>query len=132
MTERIPPAPTISDEVASYWAAANDERLRLRRCLDTGKAYFPPRERSPFTGSTNTEWFDAAGLGTLYAFSVLVRTETPYCLAYVMLDEGPILLTNISQVDFNSLCIGQRVRAVYVSSTSGQKVPMFTPLQEQP
>ena len=126
-THRRVPGPMVTEEFASFWAAANAQRLQLRRCRDTGKAYYPPRERSPFTGSLDTEAFDACGSGTLYSFSVLLRTETPYCLAYVTLDEGPLILSNIQATDFGTLRIGQRLRVVFVESTTGQKVPMFTP-----
>ena len=125
---RAIPAPQITDEVASFWVAANEQRLQLRRCRGTARAYYPPWERSPFTGSLDTELFDASGLGTLYSFSVLLRTAAPYCLAYVTLDEGPIVLTNIHAPDFSALRIGQRLRVVFVDSDSGQKVPMFAPL----
>jgi uncharacterized protein len=125
--ERIPPTPHVNDETAAFWAAANEHRFLLRRCRDTGKAYYFPRERSPFTGSLNTEWCDASGNATLYSFSVLVRTDTPYCLAYVQLDEGPIILSNLCQTDFTQLRIGQRLRVVFLASADGQKIPMFTP-----
>lgn len=126
-SQRIPPAPVVSEETAEHWAAANEGRYRLRRCLDTGKAYFPPYERSPFTGSTRTEWFDASGKASLYAFSVLKRAEIPYCLAYVELEEGVIVMSNIVTDDFDSLRVGQPLRVSFADSTTEQKVPVFTP-----
>ena len=127
--QRTPPGPAVSPETEAFWEAANESRLLLRRCLDTGKAYFPPHERSPFTGSANTEWFDASGEATLYAHSVLVRTDVPYCLAYVTLTEGPIILSNICTDDFDQLEIGQPLEVVFVDSTTGQKVPAFAPVE---
>lgn len=127
MDTRIPPSPQVWPETAEYWAAANEGRLLLRRCCDTDRAYHFPRLHSPFTGSFNTEWFEASGTGTLYAFSVLPRAQPPYCIAYVELAEGPIMLTNILTDDFDSLRIGQPVRVQFVPSADGQRVPMFVP-----
>lgn len=127
MEARIPPSPQAWPETAPYWEAANEGKLLLRRCLDTGRAYHYPRPHSPFTGSTNTEWIEASGNGTLYSFSVLPRAQPPYCIAYVELAEGPIMLSNVLTDDFGSLRIGQMVRVRFAPSANGQLVPMFEP-----
>ena len=41
-------SPHITPESAPFWDAANRGQLLLRRCLDTGKAYYYPRDHSPF------------------------------------------------------------------------------------
>lgn len=127
MQDRIPLSPQIWPETAPYWDAANAGRLLLRRCLDTGRAYHYPRPHSPFTGSANTEWMEASGKGTVYSFSVLPRAQPPYCIAYVELAEGPIMLSNLLTDDFASLRIGQPVQVRFVASADGQLVPMFAP-----
>jgi len=124
---RVPASPEITSETAPYWQAANEGRLLLRRCKLTGKAYHYPREHSPFVGGTDTEWITASGLGRVYSFSVQVRAKPAYCIAYVELDEGPLMLSNLCAVDFDKVTIGQRVQAVFVASANGQKIPMFTP-----
>ena len=58
----------------------------------------------------------------------MVRTKEPYCLAYVELDEGPRMLTNITDCDLDAVRIGQRVRVVFKPTQYGAPlVPMFTP-----
>lgn len=123
-----PISPAITAETAPYWQAANEGRLLLKRCRQSGKAYHYPREHSPFVGGTDTEWFQASGLGHVYSFSVQVKADPPYCIAYIVLDEGPIILSNLCHVDFDEVYIGQRVQAVFVASENGQKIPMFSPL----
>jgi uncharacterized OB-fold protein len=125
--DRIPPSPQPWPETEPFWTAANDGRLLLKRCRDTGRAFFYPRDHSPFTGG-DTEWIEASGHGVIYSFSVLARAQPPYCLAYVTLAEGPIVLTNLITADFDSLYIGQPVTVTFVASQNGQKVPMFTPI----
>jgi hypothetical protein len=56
------------------------------------------------------------------------RVDNPYVLAYVQLDEGPAMMTNIVECDFESLRVGQIVEAVYVASKNGSLVPMFRPI----
>lgn len=124
----LPPAPETSEETAAFWSAANEDRLVLRRCPQTGRAFHPPRALSPFTGQADTDWIEASGRGTVYSFSVDARRTPAHCIAYVMLAEGPILLTQLIDCDPASVRIGQAVQAVFVASASGQKLPMFRPL----
>lgn len=123
----LPPAPQPNAETAAFWAAANEDRLLLKRCLHTAKAFHPPRTHSPFTGLTQTEWIEASGTGTVYSFSVSERQGSPHCIAYITLAEGPTVLSRVIDCDLSALRIGQAVRVVFVPSASGQKVPMFTP-----
>ena len=51
----------------------------------------------------------------------------PNAIAYVTLDEGVTLLTNIVDCDLDAVRIGDRVRLVFKSAEDGQPVPMFTP-----
>lgn len=127
---RVPTSPQPWPETAPFWEAANAGRLQLMRCRDTGQVFHYPRAHSPFTGRANVEWIEASGLGTLYSFSVLPRANPPYCIAYVTLAEGPIMMSNIITDDFARLAIGQAVRVVFVASADGQLVPMFTPVDE--
>lgn len=120
-------SPHITAESAPFWAAANQDQLLLRRCLDTGKAYYYPRDHSPFTGSTATDWFVAIGGATLYSFSYSGRADDVHCIAYVTLDEGPKMLSVIQCDAPHHLCIGQRLKVAFATTPSGQKVPVFIP-----
>ena len=67
--------------------------------------------------------------GVIYTFSVTRRgAGAPYCIAYVTLDEGPTLMTNIVDADLDAVRIGQRVQVVFKKSEGGSSIPMFTPL----
>lgn len=119
------PSPEPNAESREYWAAANEGRLLLKRCTDCGDPFHYPRAICPFCGSDRTEWSEAKGTGTIYTFSVMRRAEPPYCIAFVTLDEGVSVMTNIVDCDFDRVRIGDAVRVTFEASASGQKVPMF-------
>jgi uncharacterized protein len=71
---------------------------------------------------------DASGRGTIYTFSVMRRAKEPYAIAYVTLAEGPTMMTNIVDCDFDKLSIGQAVSVIFKDTESGPPVPMFRPV----
>ena len=114
-------------ELRAFWEAARDARLLLRHCRGCDRSHWYPRLLCPLCGSDATDWRDASGQGALYAFSEVLRTDVPYVLAYVRLDEGPVLMTNLVDCDAAALRIGQRVRALWRQLPSGRHAPFFTP-----
>jgi uncharacterized OB-fold protein len=100
--------------------------LLLKRCIETGKCFHYPREFSPFTGGP-TEWVEASGFGEIYSCSLAYRAKPPYCIAYVRLDEGPIVLSNLEADDLSKVAIGQRVRVVF-RDVGNRVVPFFVPV----
>jgi uncharacterized OB-fold protein len=61
-----------------------------------------------------------------------MRTKQPYCIAYVELDEGPRMITNIVDCDLDAVRIGDRVQLVFKPAESdGFQLPMFTPIRAQ-
>ncbi|MDB5452151.1 MAG: DNA-binding protein, partial [Caulobacteraceae bacterium] len=78
-------------------------------------------------------WIESGGQGVIYSYSVTRRgTPTPYCIAYVTLDEGPTMMTNIVDCDLDQVRIGQRVQVVFKptgdASGSTPPVAMFRPV----
>jgi uncharacterized protein len=55
------------------------------------------------------------------------RADEPYAIAYVTLEEGTTMLTNIVDCDFDRLKIGQPVKLIFKTSKDGLPIPMFTP-----
>jgi uncharacterized OB-fold protein len=100
----------------------------LPRCASCGKTHWYPRAVCPHCFGDATETFEAAGLGTIYSYSVMRRAPQPYAIAYVTLAEGPVMLTNIVDCDFDALHIGQSVKLAWVETDGGPPVPCFTPV----
>src|SRR5215217_6652628 len=94
-----------------------------------GKLHHYPRALCPFCFSDKVEWVQAKGTGEIYTYSVTRRGgPTPYCIAYVTLDEGPKMMTNIVDCDLDTIKIGQKVKVVFKKSEGGMSIPMFAPV----
>ena len=120
------PALNIGDE--HYFEAAGQGKLLLRKCNDCGEVHHYPRGICPFCLSVNLAWQEAKGTGTVYTYSVTRRGgPVPYCIAYVTLDEGVSMMTNIVDCDLDAVRIGQRVKLVFKKSKGGVSIAMFTP-----
>ena len=124
---RTLPAPEANVETQPFWDAAADGKLLIKRCGACAEPHYYPRARCPFCLSADTRWEEAAGTGTVYSLSTMRRgKDAPYTLAYVTLDEGPAVLTNLAG-DPDTHAIGQRVRVTFAPTEGGPPVPMFAP-----
>jgi uncharacterized OB-fold protein len=78
-------------------------------------------------------WFEASGRGTIYSYTINRRgqgdyRDMAYVVAYVELDEGPRVLTNIVDYDFEKLEVGQPVQVVFHPTSGGPALPRFRPV----
>lgn len=126
MSGNLPsPSPPISPESSPYWEGAAEGRLRLQRCRVCESVIWYPRSICPSCAATSLDWFDASGRGVVYSFTVNHRGTGPYAkvgpyvLAYVELEEGPRVLTNIVDANPDSIHVGQQVTARFDSSADG-------------
>ncbi|MFH9006687.1 Zn-ribbon domain-containing OB-fold protein [Streptomyces afghaniensis] len=86
----------------TYWDAAAEGRLLIRRCRACGRAHHYPREFCPRCWSEDVAWEPASGRATLYTWSVVHRNDlppfaerAPYVAAVVDLAEGPRMMTEV-------------------------------------
>jgi len=126
-TERTYPDPMPTLESEAYWAAARDGVMLLKKCNACGETHYYPRAICPHCLSADTSWYEASGKGTIYSYSVMRRTETPYVIAFVALDEGVSMMTNIVDCDVDALAIDQAVEVVFRRTEGGQALPVFRP-----
>ncbi len=124
---RLIPSPIVTVENEAFWNAAREHRFTVPICSACGKAHWYPRAICPFCGSDKVALRDASGKGTIYTFSVMRRAKEPYAIAYVTLAEGPTMMTNIVDCDFDAVRIGQPVTVVFKDTDDGPPVPMFEP-----
>ena len=120
-------SPVVNSETEAFFNAARQGRFLIPVCTACGKAHWYPRAICPFCSSDKVEWREASGKGTIYTFSIMRRVKEPYVLAHVTLAEGPTMLTNIVDCDFDAVRIGQEVTVVFAETENGPPVPMFKP-----
>jgi uncharacterized OB-fold protein len=127
------PAPHVTPETKPYWDATTEGRLLLRTCRACAAVIWYPRSLCPECGSFDTEWTEASGRGTIFTFSVnrrgqgAYRGASPYVLAYVELEEGPRMMTNIVDCDVDAIRIGDPVRVVFHDTGADAALPRFRP-----
>jgi uncharacterized OB-fold protein len=126
--------PTPDLETQPFWDGARADKLLIRRCLDCLKTHFYPRPFCPTCWSTNVEWMEASGRATLYTWSVVHRNDlppfgdrVPYVAAVVELEEGPRMITNVVESEFDSLEVGMALRVAYQPISDDVTIPVFAP-----
>jgi len=127
--------PTPDLETQPFWDGAREDKLLIRRCLDCDKTHFYPRPFCPTCWSTNVEWTEASGRATLYTWSVVHRNDlppfgdrVPYVAAVVELEEGPRMITNVVESEFDSLEVGMALRVAYQPISDDVTIPVFAPV----
>ena len=130
-------APNVTAETEPFWKATEEEKLVLPRCTACDFVIWYPRALCPQCGSFDIEWFEASGRGTIYTYTIVHKGNgpwaqyVPYAAAYVELDEGPRIMTNIVGVDPSTLEVGMPVEVVWEATSddgSGPRYYRFTPV----
>jgi uncharacterized protein len=127
--QRTFPTPEADPDTEAFWAAAKDGKLMLGSCKSCGEKHYYPRGMCPHCGSSNVELTQSNGKGEIYSWSVLRRAKPPYAIAYVTLEDGPTMMTNIIEADLDALSIGQKVELKFspTEEAGGAPVPTFKP-----
>ncbi len=130
------PVPIPQQESDFYWEKCKEHELWLRHCKTCDKAYFYPRDICPLCFSRDTDWIQASGKGTLYTFGLVHQIPRPtytgplpFVIAMVELEEGPIMPTNIVDVDATpeALKVGMSVEVTFDDITESISLPVFKP-----
>lgn len=101
--------------------------LQLGHCNRCGEPHYYPRRVCPFCFSDDIGRVEASGRGRVYSHSYSPRGPNgPYILAYVTLDEGVTMLTNLIDVEPSAVTIDMQV-AVEFRMIGEAPVPMFRP-----
>ena len=115
-------------QTAAFWEAAADGRFLLPRCDACHRFHWYPRPFCPHCHGDSVQWVAGSGRGQVHAASRLHRKSGAYVVAYVQLDEGPIMLTNLLDCELADAPIGRAVRVVFRPAPEGRMLPMFVPL----
>ncbi|MEY3690404.1 MAG: hypothetical protein RJB57_59 [Actinomycetota bacterium] len=127
------PAPLVTPANERFWAATAQNRFELQRCTECDTVVWFPQRRCPECWTESLGTFDAAGTGTVYSFTVVRRGNgdwrgaVPFVLAYVELDEGPRVLTNIVDCDPDDVHIDMPVSLVWHDTGENSSLYRFRP-----
>ncbi len=129
---RLVPSPT--PETQPYWDGLNEHRLRLQRCADCGKVRHYPRPICDACYSMAVDWIDATGRGTVhswtithYAFHPGFKSDLPYTLLTVDLEEGVRMNAQARGIEPAALRVGLPVRVAFEPAKQGLTLPVFVP-----
>ena len=123
--------PVIDPGTEPFWEATARNQLVLPRCARCESWIWYPRPFCPVCGSREVTWQQAGGEGAVYSVTVVRSGHgrygrvVPYIVAYVELDEGVRMLTNISAPNLEEVVIGARVRVSFDIAEGGSGLPRF-------
>lgn len=128
------PAPAADWETRAYWEGAVRGELVLQRCGACGAVQHRPRALCVSCFAGEISHFVASGRGRVHTFTVTRQNQAPgfakacpYVLAYVELEEGPRLLTNVVGCDPAEVRIGMPVVVEFAATDGEFPVPVFRP-----
>lgn len=113
-------------------------RLRKQRyglvgecCPNCDKKIFPPRDICPACGDKATTEFKFSGKGTISSFTTIYEPPTgyedlaPYTMAWVILDEGPMVTARLTDLGDEEPYFGMRVEMVTrILKREGERGPI--------
>jgi uncharacterized protein len=133
MAEYTKPLPEITAESKPFWDACARHQLLVQTCRECGAVQYYPRGVCAACWSPDGEWTPSAGRGRVFTFTVTHRTqargfrdELPYVLAWITLDEGVQVMSNVVGVDPATVKIGMPVRVTFDDVKEGLSIPKFT------
>ena len=132
------PLPAITSEAKPFWDAAAQSKLVMQHCRDCHAWVWTPRPLCNECGSDGLEWTPMSGNGEVYSFTVIrqivgraaskaFEPDVPYVVAWVDLDEGPRMITNIVQCPVEKVQLGMKVSVVFEQASPTIWLPKFKP-----
>ena len=126
------PKPVPDWETRVFWEGIRRHEILLQRCADCSAIQHRPRAICATCLSSRVEIFEASGRGTVHTYTVThqnqapaFRGSVPYVLAYVDLEEGVRVLTNIIGCEPGEVQIGMDVVVDFEDLDEETAVPRF-------
>lgn len=133
------PLPAITSEARPFWEAAAQQKLVMQRCQDCNAWVWTPRPSCYECGSEKVAWQAMSGRGEIYSFTVIRQVvgraaskafepDVPYVVAWVDLDEGPRMITNIVGCPVENVTLGMKVSVAFEQASPEIWLPKFKPV----
>lgn len=127
--------PVPDPETQQFWDATKQGTLLIMHCNRCDEPYFYPRPFCPRCWSEDVEWREASGRATLYTWSVVHNNDlppwpdrVPYVAAVVDLEEGPRMMTIVTDCDPDDLEMGMDLVVDFEDYDEDITVPVFRPV----
>lgn len=133
MSKSARPLPQPTPETQHFWDGCKAGELRLQRCDDCDKVYFPPRPFCPACSSRSVTIFTASGQATLASYVINERPhpawDAPYAIAIVQLAEGPRMASNIVECEQTpeALVLDMPLMVQFEAMNDEITLPLFRP-----
>ncbi len=106
-------------EIARHWRL-KEQRYNLvgTTCPQCGAMSFPPRQVCPQCGAEGSEPYAFSGRGSVWSFTTIYEPPTgyeeitPYTVALVQLEEGPLVTAGLTDLGETKPEIGMEVEMV--------------------
>lgn len=131
------PLPQITSITQPFWEAAASGRLIIQRCKSCDAFVWCPRPACSECGSDQLAWAPVSGRGTVYSFTVIrevvgrgargFEKDLPYVVAWIDLEEGPRLVSNLVECPMEKVSIGMVVEVIFEEAGPGIALPKFRP-----
>jgi uncharacterized OB-fold protein len=118
--------------LAAWLERLEQGELAYQFSPSTNRAVFYPRVIAPGSGAADLEWRVSAGLGTVYATTVVhAQQGEAYNVALIDMDEGFRLMSRVEDIPPADVRIGQRVRfRVHHPGGDEPPCPVFFPAED--
>ena len=130
-----PIRPVINEVNRPFWDGCRHGELLLQRCTHCQRLRYPAAVVCPSCLANEAEWQRVSGRGKVFSFVVFHRAyhpawegKVPYNVALIEIDEGPIMLSNVVDVDNAKLAVGFPVQVAFETIDEGLAIPVFKPL----
>ena len=123
-------------DTQQFWAATKNKEFKYQQCENCHKVVFYPRRHCTGCTTGKLAWKTASGKASVYTYSVVrqsyhpfFRNMVPYVVAWIDLEEGPRILSNVIGVDdpLNDVSIGQEVQLEW-EEHEDLFIPLFRPV----
>jgi uncharacterized OB-fold protein len=126
--------PLITASNRPFWEAARRHELVVYGCKNCGTLYSQVTECIA-CDSPRMEWVKVSGKGQVFTFCVYRQAfhpawqkDIPYNVAYVKLDEGPLLITNVIGCSDDEISVGMPVQVKFDDISDELTLPKFAPV----
>lgn len=117
-----------------YYAALNEERLVMQRCVACSRLRWHPAPLCLDCGDARHEWTPLSGRGRVHTWTVITHpvhpaavARVPYVVVEVELEEqaGLRLISNLVDCDPAAIAFDAPVTLAFLRHPTGQKLPVF-------